>query len=154
MNSKEPTIGPYPEPNELSSYPHALIAITSIFWFPKLFFEFLYTICWVIHRTHLLTLHLIIIWRLSQRRRGLRHEMSSPVQTTGSWVHIPLEIKMSAFLMLSCVGTGLVTGLISPPRSPNACLQDQWVHITFDGNKTEGLICQCRRIKTTEFGED
>jgi hypothetical protein len=50
----------------------------------------------------------------SQRRRGLRHEMSSPPQTLGSCVRIPLEEWMSVSVysefVLSCVGSGLATG--------------------------------------------
>jgi hypothetical protein len=40
-------------------------------------------------------------------RSGLRHELSSPAQTLGSWVRIPLEARMSvcvySVFMLSCV---------------------------------------------------
>jgi hypothetical protein len=43
----------------------------------------------------------------SQRPRGLRHELSSPAQTLGSWVRIPLEAWMSVCVysafVLSCV---------------------------------------------------
>jgi hypothetical protein len=43
----------------------------------------------------------------SQWPRGLRHELSSPVQTLGSWVRIPLETWMSlcvySVFVLSCV---------------------------------------------------
>jgi hypothetical protein len=48
----------------------------------------------------------------SQWPRGLRHEMSSPAWTLGSWVRIPLEAWMFAFIqfVLSCVGSGLATG--------------------------------------------
>jgi hypothetical protein len=43
----------------------------------------------------------------SQWPRGLRHELSSPAQTLGSWVRIPLEARMSlcvySVFVLSCV---------------------------------------------------
>jgi hypothetical protein len=43
-----------------------------------------------------------------------RHEMSSPAQTQGSCVRIPLEawmsVRVSSVFVLSCVGSGLVTG--------------------------------------------
>jgi hypothetical protein len=48
----------------------------------------------------------------SQWPRCLRHEMSSSAWTLGSWVRIPLEALMFAFILfaLSCVGSGLATG--------------------------------------------
>jgi hypothetical protein len=50
----------------------------------------------------------------SQWPRGLRHEMSSPAWTLGSWVQILLEAWMFVCLysvfVLSCVGSGLATG--------------------------------------------
>jgi hypothetical protein len=52
--------------------------------------------------------------RGSQWPCGLRHEMSSPARTLGSWVRIPLEAWMFVFVysvfVLSCVGSGLATG--------------------------------------------
>jgi hypothetical protein len=38
----------------------------------------------------------------SQRPRGLRHEVSSPAQTLGSWVQIPLKAWMFAFILRLC----------------------------------------------------
>jgi hypothetical protein len=50
----------------------------------------------------------------SQWPRGLRHEMSSPAWTLGSWVRIPLEAWMFVYVysvfVLSCVGSGLAKG--------------------------------------------
>jgi hypothetical protein len=50
----------------------------------------------------------------SQWPSGLRHEISSPAQTLGSWVWIPLEGWMFVYVysvfMLFCVGSGLATG--------------------------------------------
>jgi hypothetical protein len=47
----------------------------------------------------------------SQWPRGIRHEMSSPAQTLGSWVRIPLKAWMFVWVysvfVLSCVGSGL-----------------------------------------------
>jgi hypothetical protein len=34
--------------------------------------------------------------------RGLRHELSSPVRTLGSWVRITLEACMFAFILSLC----------------------------------------------------
>jgi hypothetical protein len=50
----------------------------------------------------------------SQWPRGLRHEMTSPAWTLGSWVRIPLETWMFvcvySVFVLSCVGSSLATG--------------------------------------------
>jgi hypothetical protein len=52
----------------------------------------------------------------SQRPRGLKHELSSPDQTLGSWVRIPLK-SMDVCVCLFCVcavvcaGSGLATSL-------------------------------------------
>jgi hypothetical protein len=77
--------------------------------------------------------------------RGLRHEMSSPVQTLGSQFPIPIEawisIRVSPALVLSCVGKGFATGLITGPRSPTDCLQDPQFHINSNGNRPD---CQMR----------
>jgi hypothetical protein len=62
----------------------------------------------------------------SQWPRGLKHEISSPPRTLGSWVRIPLEACMSV-----CVYSVYVVlyrerpcvGLISHPRSPTDCLR-------------------------------
>jgi hypothetical protein len=56
-------------------------------------------------------LHYLLSFILRRRRsqwpRGLRHELSSPAQTLGSWVRIPLEAWMSVCIytvfVLSCV---------------------------------------------------
>jgi hypothetical protein len=47
----------------------------------------------------------------SQWPRGLRHKMSSPAWTLGSWVRIPLEAWMfvCVYSVLSCVSSGLAT---------------------------------------------
>jgi hypothetical protein len=42
--------------------------------------------------------------------RGLKHEMSSPAQTLGSWVQTPVEACVYSLFMLSCIGSGLATG--------------------------------------------
>jgi hypothetical protein len=55
-----------------------------------------------------------ISYRRSQWQRGLRHEMSSPARTLGSWVWIPLRHGcLSAFILCLCVGSGLATGWTS-----------------------------------------
>jgi hypothetical protein len=50
------------------------------------------------------------LWRFMDRSRwprGLRHELSSPAWTLGSWVRIPLEERMSvsvySVFVLICV---------------------------------------------------
>jgi hypothetical protein len=64
-----------------------------------------------------------IVSSLSQWSRGLRHEMSSAAQTLGSWVRIPFEgwmsVHVSSVFVLSCVGIGLATGMITRPRGPS-----------------------------------
>jgi hypothetical protein len=60
------------------------------------------------------------------RPRGLRHELSSPARTLGSWVRIPLKSWMFV-----CVYSVFVCRyqpcdeLITRPRSPTDCLQDE-----------------------------
>jgi hypothetical protein len=45
---------------------------------------------------YLLLFHVsILVFCRSQRPRCLRHELSSPAQTLGSWVRIPIEALMS-----------------------------------------------------------
>jgi hypothetical protein len=50
----------------------------------------------------------------SQLPRCIRHEMSLPVRTMGSWVRIPLKAWLSLCLsfvsVLPCIGIGLATG--------------------------------------------
>jgi hypothetical protein len=46
----------------------------------------------------------------SQWPRGLRHELSSPAQTLGSWIRIPLETWLSVCVYSVCLGSGLATG--------------------------------------------
>jgi hypothetical protein len=50
----------------------------------------------------------------SGRPHGLRHEMSSPARTLGSWVRIPLKawkfVCIYSLAVLSCVGSGLTSG--------------------------------------------
>jgi hypothetical protein len=41
-------------------------------------------------------------WR-SQCPRGLRHELSSPARTLGSWVKIPLKAWMSICASILCL---------------------------------------------------
>jgi hypothetical protein len=56
----------------------------------------------------------VFIWCRSQWPRVLRREMSSPPQTLGSWVRIPLEAWMFVCVYsvcaVFCVGSGFVTG--------------------------------------------
>jgi hypothetical protein len=44
----------------------------------------------------------LIYHRLSQWSRGLRHELSSPARTLGTWVRIPLKTWMSVFILCLC----------------------------------------------------
>jgi hypothetical protein len=76
-----------------------------------------------------------------------RHEISSPAQTLGSRVRIPLEawmyIRASSVLVLSCLGSGLATGLISRPRSPTNCLYDPYFQMNSDWKQARGLNTKC-----------
>jgi hypothetical protein len=51
----------------------------------------------------------IIIRGRSEWPRGLRHELSSPAQTLGPWVLIPLEASISVCIVL-CEGSAFATG--------------------------------------------
>jgi hypothetical protein len=59
----------------------------------------------------------LLLW--SRWPRRLIHEIFSLVQTLGSWVWILLEawlfVRVSSVFVLSCVGSGLATGLITRP---------------------------------------
>jgi hypothetical protein len=49
-------------------------------------------------------------FRPSQSPRGLRHELSSPARTLGSWVRILQEAWMSVYVyIVLCAGSGLAT---------------------------------------------
>jgi hypothetical protein len=54
-----------------------------------------------------INMFLVVNIRRSRWPRGLRHELTSPAQTLGSWVRILLEARMSVFVysvfVLSCV---------------------------------------------------
>jgi hypothetical protein len=56
----------------------------------------------------------------SQWPRGLRHELSSPAQTPGSWVQIPLEawtfVYFCSVFVLSCVGSAALRRTDFPPK--------------------------------------
>jgi hypothetical protein len=53
------------------------------------------------------------MFRRSQWLHGLRHELSSPAQTLGLWVRVPLEACMSVFV-LSCVQVAALRRADSP----------------------------------------
>jgi hypothetical protein len=51
----------------------------------------------------------------SQWPRCLRHELSSPTRTLGSWIRIPLQaldvsVRLFCVCVVLCVGNGLATG--------------------------------------------
>jgi hypothetical protein len=56
----------------------------------------------------------------SQWPHGLRHELSSLARTLGSWVRIPLKVRMFICVYSVCVGNGLAKGW-SP--SKESCLR-------------------------------
>jgi hypothetical protein len=64
----------------------------------------------------------ISVQRRSQWPRGLRHELSSPAQTLGSWVWILLEAWMSvcvySVFVLSCVQTAALRRAHPPSKEP------------------------------------
>jgi hypothetical protein len=92
------------------------------------------------HATRLASLQNIIC--LSQWPCSLRHETSSSPQKLGSRVRIPFEAWMSVRVysvsVLSCLGSGLATGLFPRPRSPTNCLQDSQFQINSDEEKARG----------------
>jgi hypothetical protein len=45
---------------------------------------------------------LMLNYSQSQWPRGLRHEMSSPARTLGSWFRVPLEAWLYAFILCLC----------------------------------------------------
>jgi hypothetical protein len=61
-----------------------------------------------------------LILRRSQWPRGLRNELSSPAQTLGSWVRIPLEAWMfvcvHSVFVLSCKQVVALRRADSPPK--------------------------------------
>jgi hypothetical protein len=52
----------------------------------------------------------LIVGRWSQWPRGLRHEMSLPTRTLGSWDRTPFKAWMFVFILCLCVDSGLTTG--------------------------------------------
>jgi hypothetical protein len=42
--------------------------------------------------------------------RALRHELSSPARTLGSWIRIPIKAWMFVCVYSVCIGSGLATG--------------------------------------------
>jgi hypothetical protein len=83
---------------------------------------------------------------------GQSHEISSPARTLGSWVPIPfkawMSVRISSVFVLSCVGSGVATGLIPRPRSPTNCLYKihSYILILME-NTTEGLIRKKKKKK-------
>jgi hypothetical protein len=69
--------------------------------------------CWNCHQVYVTILFFVSEGR-SQWPRGLRHELSSPAGTMGSWVRIPLKTWMSvrvySVCAVLCVGRGLARG--------------------------------------------
>jgi hypothetical protein len=53
----------------------------------------------------------------SQWPRGIRHELSSPARTLGSWIRIPLKARMSAFILCFCFP--LLVGALRRAVSPS-----------------------------------
>jgi hypothetical protein len=70
---------------------------------------------------------LLIFFSRSQWKLGLRHELSSPSQTLGSWVLVPLEawlfVSFYCVFVLSCVSIDHATGW-SPTQGvlPTVCV--------------------------------
>jgi hypothetical protein len=59
----------------------------------------------------------------SQWPRGLKHELSSPARTLGSWVQIPLEAWMSlCCVVLFCVYVAALRRAYPRLKSPNDCV--------------------------------
>jgi hypothetical protein len=58
-----------------------------------------------------------------------------------------MSVRVPSVFVLSCVGSGLATALITRPRSLTEC---STVHINSDGGKPEGLI---RKVEEEEEEE-
>jgi hypothetical protein len=73
----------------------------------------------------------------SQWSRGLKHELSSPARTLGSWVLIPLKARVSVCVysvFVSSIGSGLATGW-SPVQGvvPTVLGLRNWSETAFHG---------------------
>jgi hypothetical protein len=81
----------------------------------------------------------------TQWPRDLRHDMSSPAQTLGSWVPITLDawgsICFYSAFVLSCVGSGLATVYRLSIRIIIS-------ELILEGNRTDSPIRQDRRTIT------
>jgi hypothetical protein len=56
-----------------------------------------------------------------------------------------MSVRVSSVFVLSCVGSGLATGLITRPRSPTNCLQDLKFQINSDRKLARGPNVKGRR---------
>jgi hypothetical protein len=61
----------------------------------------------------------------SQWPRGLRHELSSPARTLGSWVRIPLQIYVYFAFVLSCVQVATLRRADPPFKGSYRLVKDQ-----------------------------
>jgi hypothetical protein len=72
---------------------------------------------------------IVCVKTADQWPRGLRHELSSPAQTQGSEVRIPLEAWMFvcfySVFVLSCVQVAALRWADPRPSSPTDCVKDQ-----------------------------
>jgi hypothetical protein len=56
-----------------------------------------------------------------------------------------MSVRVSSMSVLSCLGSGLATGLILRPRIPTNCLQDPQFQINSDGEKARAPYTKGRR---------
>jgi hypothetical protein len=86
----------------------------------------------------------------SQSPRGLRHEMSPPAETLGSWVRIPLEEWMSVRVSSVLVCPVKVTTLRRADHPSKESYRLCKIHssrLILMGNRPEGLIRQGSRSR-------
>jgi hypothetical protein len=79
--------------------------------------------------------------RRSEWQRGLRHELSSPARTLGSWVRIPLKAWMSVRVYSLCVFLRVGRGLATVSSPVQGVLQTVYMikKLKNGQNPTKGL---------------
>jgi hypothetical protein len=104
--------------------------------------------CWIkSHNEELYYLYSSnIIRSRSQWPRGLRHEMSSPAQTPGSWVRIPLDAQMSvsvySIFVMSYLGNSLATSWSPVSGVLQTAYKIHSSRLILNRNRTESVIRQ------------
>jgi hypothetical protein len=63
-----------------------------------------------------------------------------------------MSVSISSVFGISCVGSGLATGLIHRPRSPIKCLQDPDLQINSDGKEARKPNTSRHNNNNNNFG--